>query len=94
MQIRKMTFIFIALFAVFAGTIHLAHATIGDNDITFEVNPEIPGPRQQVTITATSYAIDLNKAQIAWKENNVMKKRRWCKILHIYHEHCRHYCNH
>ncbi len=75
MQVRKITFFFIALLVIFfAGTTTTVHATIGDNDISFEVNPEIPGPHQQVTITATSYSVDLNKAQISWKENNVPKK--------------------
>jgi hypothetical protein len=75
MPVRKITFFLVTLFVVlFVGTAQVTHATIGDNDISFEVNPEIPGPRQQVTITATSYSVDLNKAQITWKENNISKK--------------------
>jgi hypothetical protein len=36
------------------------------NDVSVEVSPEIPGPDQDVTITLTSYSLNLDKLYINW----------------------------
>lgn len=65
--------LFLSLFILSAilGTPTLvAHAqavdTITDRDISVALSPEIPAPNQQVTITLTSFAVDLNNAVISW----------------------------
>ncbi len=40
---------------------------VQDNELSVEVNPNNPAPYEDVTITLTSYATDLNKAIIVWK---------------------------
>jgi hypothetical protein len=47
---------------------------VGEGDIQIELTPQIPIPGKSVTVTLTSYATDLNKASISWKDsaNNVL----------------------
>ncbi len=42
-------------------------AQINDNDISFSANPEVPGPFQEVTITAESYLTNVSRAYFIWK---------------------------
>src|SRR5690606_10591875 len=39
---------------------------IRDNDIAVDFSPAVPGPNQNVKITLSSFATDLNKAAITW----------------------------
>jgi len=41
-----------------------------DSDVSVAVNPETPGPNQDVILTLTSFAVDLDKAQISWRLNS------------------------
>lgn len=42
-------------------------AQISDQDIAFTATPEIPGPFQDVTITAESYLTNVSRAYFVWK---------------------------
>lgn len=46
-----------------------------EEQISFDLNPTIPGPNQTVTIKATSYSTDLNKATITWRVDGVLELR-------------------
>ena len=47
------------------------HATdIVDTDINTSTNPENPGSYQDVTVTLSSYATDLNQAMIEWRSGS------------------------
>ncbi len=50
---------------------HKAHSQsiISDSDISVGINPQIPGPLQDVTISLTSFATDLNMADVSWSVN-------------------------
>ena len=41
-----------------------------DSDVNLEIYPENPQPYENVTITLTSYATDMNKAMIEWRSGN------------------------
>jgi len=47
-----------------------ALAQARDSDVSVAVNPETPGPNQDVILTLTSFAVDLDKAQISWRLNS------------------------
>ena len=47
-----------------------AQIQIQDTDITVETSPNNPQPYQDVTITVSSYATDLNKAIITWQSKS------------------------
>lgn len=53
---------------------YISHAEmqieIQDDELSIEVSPSSPAPYEDVTISLTSYATDLNKAIIVWKTNN------------------------
>lgn len=53
-------------------TYSLAENEIGlqSNEVNVEVNPKNPGPHENVTITISSYATDLDKAIISWQTKN------------------------
>lgn len=57
------------LIFVLVGT---AHAQSIDGDISIDTVPLNPTPGSTVTLTATSYAMDLNQANISWTYNNVV----------------------
>ncbi|HRH31079.1 MAG TPA: hypothetical protein PK950_00235 [Candidatus Paceibacterota bacterium] len=42
---------------------------IRDNDINVDLIPEVPGPNQNVKMSVSSYATNLNKATITWTLN-------------------------
>lgn len=44
-------------------------AAIRDSDIDVELSPAVPGPNQNVKVTLSSYATNLNKASISWSLN-------------------------
>jgi hypothetical protein len=44
-------------------------AQINEQDLSFEISPEIPGPFQDVTITANSYITNLGRAFFLWKKD-------------------------
>jgi hypothetical protein len=44
-------------------------AQIGEQDISYDVSPQIPGAFQDVTITASSYLTDVNRAFFIWKQD-------------------------
>ncbi|MCX6756613.1 MAG: hypothetical protein NTW35_00460 [Candidatus Nomurabacteria bacterium] len=52
---------------VFLIGVSLTHAELVGN---FVLNPENPGPYEEVTVTLTSYDFDVNSAEIVWKINN------------------------
>ncbi len=58
------------VFALFGVSVH---AQINSADILMNINPLNPSPNQNVTVTLSSYALDLNKANIAWSLNNQEK---------------------
>lgn len=42
---------------------------VRDNDISVDLIPAVPGPNQNVKVTLSSYATNLNKATITWSLN-------------------------
>ncbi len=78
---RQQIFIFTAtLMLIFVGAFSLAHAqndstfttnpgAVRDSDISVDILPEVPGPNQNVKITVSSYATNLNKATITWTKD-------------------------
>jgi hypothetical protein len=54
---------------LFFGYSAAVSAQVRDTDISTTVNPEMPGPIQNVDISITSFATDLDKAQIVWVLN-------------------------
>lgn len=66
-----------AFVALIVSTPALAYT---DRDITgnllADVSPRNPAPNEVYTVTLTSYATDLNRAMIEWKENGVTMKAR------------------
>ena len=46
------------------------HAQVRDTDIVLSLSPEFPTSNQNVTATLSSYAINLDKANISWSVNN------------------------
>ena len=46
-----------------------------ENVIILDVTPSNPGPREQVTISAESFSIDLNTATISWFINGALKQQ-------------------
>lgn len=43
-------------------------------DITVILNPEIPAPNQDVTVTISSFSVDLNKTMVVWKKGSEVVK--------------------
>lgn len=41
-------------------------SAINQNDITVKVNPQIPGPNEDTTITLSSFIINLDKSDVQW----------------------------
>ena len=56
-------FSFLLFFSIFG----VACAELRPNDISAVVTPELPGPNEDLTITLSSYSIDINQALITWK---------------------------
>lgn len=54
----------------------LAQLDIGlrSADVTVSMSPEIPGPNQDVTVSISSFSVDLNKTMIIWKKAGEMLK--------------------
>lgn len=70
-----MVLLFISVFApVFAPELRAQIPTAGVAGVTLtlDVNPDVPGPNQLVTVTAESFSIDLNRANIRWFVNNTL----------------------
>ncbi len=66
--------IFILLCLLFIG--RSAHAQLGfTDDLTIQTFPANPGPNQKVVISISSFAIDLERADIAWTVNSKFAKR-------------------
>jgi len=57
----------IFVFFVFLIKVNFAHAELIGN---FILDPENPGPYEQVTVTLSSYDFDVNSADITWKIDN------------------------
>ncbi len=43
------------------------------NDVSVELSPEIPAPNQTLTISLTSYTVDLDKARMTWTQDGKIK---------------------
>lgn len=64
--IKKSIIIAIIFFGTFCGTVY---AQIQDTDIILNINPVYPTPNQSVKATLSSYAANLDKANISWSIN-------------------------
>ena len=62
----------IFVFFVFLIKVNFAHAELIGN---FILDPENPGPYEQVSVTLSSYDFDVNSADIAWKIDNKIASR-------------------
>ncbi len=59
--------LFLGTFLSGISPVHAADLTnLTDADIAVAVTPETPGPYQSVTISISSYSVDLNRAKIMW----------------------------
>ncbi len=56
----------LALLAVF-GTAHAQYNELLKTDVGVQINPENPGPNEQVSVTLSSFATDLNSATVTWQ---------------------------
>lgn len=63
---KNLLFIIFIVF-IFVSTTKVFALDATENDILISIDPENPRPFSQVTINITSYAVDLNKANISWK---------------------------
>ena len=59
----------------FSGTIHAQSIPDAVSTITLSSLPENPAPGQSVTITAVSYVIDINTANLVWVVGGVQKQK-------------------
>lgn len=69
---KKFVVFIVILFGIFyVSNTTLADSEIGtqDEDIVVSLSPKTPEPYQDVSVSLSSYATDLNKATISWKEN-------------------------
>lgn len=64
------TFLILCIFCIPAISKVTAEAPITEGDITVSTIPKNPEPYQNVTINITSYATDLNKANIEWRDKS------------------------
>lgn len=60
----KLKFQIIFIFFIFLAKVNFAHAELIGN---FVLNPENPGPYEEVTVKLESYDFDVNSADIIWK---------------------------
>src|SRR3989338_8758623 len=67
-MVRKYLVLGLIHIASFAGA--FAHAQVRSTDIVLGLSPEFPSPNQSVTATLSSYATNLDKANISWSVNN------------------------
>jgi len=73
------TFIIVSIF-VFGMGIFVPHTfaqldvSLRESDITISMSPEIPKPNQLVTITVSSYSMNLDSLTIIWKKNGIVEK--------------------
>lgn len=51
-------------------TFAVDNSLILESDISLDISPENPDPYGDVTISLSSYAFDINKSMIEWKNNN------------------------
>lgn len=65
----KKILILIVIFTL-VGFGFFAHAQVRDTDITLSLTPQFPNPNQSVTAVLSSYATNLDKANISWSTNN------------------------
>ena len=70
---RKIYFplLFLIFFSVFVST--QGQTNNENNAITLSTNPKYPGALQSVTITASSFQVDLNKTYITWSIDGEVK---------------------
>jgi len=71
-KIKILLFCFIILLGVFKTpntSLAISNLGIGESNINIEITPENPEPNQDITIKLSSYAIDINKSMIVWKNN-------------------------
>ena len=64
----KIVFILVIIF-LFFGIYPPAEAQVRDTDISISTSPEAPEPLGEVTVTISSFSVDLDKAQISWTLN-------------------------
>jgi hypothetical protein len=62
-----LVFFLLSFFVMQSHHVSALDAGIIDSDVTVDIFPENPQAYQDVTITLSSYAADLNKASILWK---------------------------
>lgn len=64
-------FVLVFLGSIAAFFLYTAQAQyeITEDDVSLNIDPEIPGPRQNVTIKLVSYITDMNTAFVIWKVN-------------------------
>ena len=59
----------------FYNTAHAQDVSISINAITLSSSPENPAPGDPVTISAVSYVIDINSANLVWQVNGVQRQK-------------------
>ncbi len=69
---RFSKFLFIFLFILFSGFLAFSLNTnaASPSSISVDINPENPAPNENVTITLSSYASNLDSVDITWSVNN------------------------
>lgn len=66
MKLRVLSLFFLVVFVCFA-SFETTHAQeITDQDVTLNISPESPGPFENVSVSLSSFAFDLNKSEIKW----------------------------
>ncbi len=65
--IKKSIIVTVILFGAFYGT---AFAQVQNTDVALTINPTYPAPNQSVNATLSSFAVNLDKANISWSMNN------------------------
>lgn len=61
----------LCMIAIFVLSTHILHAQTISSDISIDTIPNNPAPGSTVTLTATSYSMDLSQADISWIYNNI-----------------------
>lgn len=56
------------------GVFGQAYGGFGGN-ITLTMTPEFPRANEEVTVTAQGFSVDLDRAEVSWYENGVLKKK-------------------
>ena len=71
----KNNIIFTILFFFFISIFCNIQTLAFEDNISIKINPEFPGANQNVSVSIESYVIDLDRAEIIWYKNNVIKQR-------------------